>query len=182
MIFGGNFDGYRYPHPWVAHPSDCEQLARMRHALWPDASVEEHARDLIPVLAGKASLPTPTVTLVAEAHDQELLGFLEASLRSHADGCDPSHAIGVIEGWYVAENHRNQGLRRKLLAAAEDWARGAGCVEMASDTWIDNDISQRVDNPVYHLPTLRIISSSGQMMQKRLPLRQAFWFAACVGV
>lgn len=128
----------------VAHPSDCEQLAHMRHSLWPDATVEEHARELIPVLAGKASLPTPTVTLVAQAPGQELLGFLEAGLRSHADGCDPSHAVGFIEGWYVAHNHRNQGLGRKLLAAAEDWARGQGCVEMASDTWIDNDTSQRV--------------------------------------
>jgi hypothetical protein len=25
----------------------------------------------------------------------------------------------------------------ELLAAAEDWARKQGCVEMASDTWID---------------------------------------------
>ena len=31
-----------------------------------------------------------------------------------------------------------------LLAAAQDWARGQGCVEMASDTWIDNEESQRV--------------------------------------
>jgi aminoglycoside 6'-N-acetyltransferase I len=31
-----------------------------------------------------------------------------------------------------------------LLAAAEDWARSHGCVEMASDTWIDSSLSQRV--------------------------------------
>jgi aminoglycoside 6'-N-acetyltransferase I len=116
----------------------------MRHALWPDATAEQHARELIPVLAGKISLPTPTITLVAETADRELIGFLEADLRSHADGCDPSHAVGFIEGWYVAGNHRNQGVGRKLLAAAEDWARSQGCVEMASDTWIDNDTSQRV--------------------------------------
>jgi len=30
------------------------------------------------------------------------------------------------------------------LVAAEDWARSQGCVEMASDTWVDNDLSQRV--------------------------------------
>lgn len=30
------------------------------------------------------------------------------------------------------------------LAAAEDWARSQGCVEMASDTWVDNEVSQRV--------------------------------------
>jgi aminoglycoside 6'-N-acetyltransferase I len=63
----------------------------MRHALWADSTAEEHARELIAILEGKASSPSPTVTLVAEAGDQKLLGFLEAGLRSHADGCDPSH-------------------------------------------------------------------------------------------
>jgi len=127
-----------------ASPSDCDQLARMRHALWADSTAEEHARELIAILEGKASSPSPTVTLVVEAGDQKLLGFLEAGLRSHADGCDPSHPVGFIEGWYVAENHRQQGVGGKLLAAAEEWARVHGCVEMASDTWIDNEISQRV--------------------------------------
>jgi len=34
-------------------------------------------------------------------------------------------------------------LRRWLLRAAEDWARSQGCIEMASDTAIDNQVSQR---------------------------------------
>ena len=56
----------------------------------------------------------------------------------------PSRPVGYVEGWYVAENHRNRGIGRKLLAAAEDWARSQGCVEIASDTWIENEVSQRV--------------------------------------
>jgi aminoglycoside 6'-N-acetyltransferase I len=81
---------------------------------------------------------------VAEASAGTLAGFLELGLRSHADGCDPSRPVGYIEGWYVSENYRHQGIGRELLAAAEDWARGQGCVEVASDTWIDNEVSQRV--------------------------------------
>ena len=72
------------------------------------------------------------------------MGFLEVDLRSHADGCDPSHAVGFIEGWYVDPDWRGQGIGRKLLAAAEDWARAQGCLEMASDTWIANELSQRI--------------------------------------
>ena len=86
----------------------------------------------------------PLINLVAEASDQRLVGFLEVGLRSHADGCDPSRAVGFIEGWYVADGHRHQGIGRKLLTAAENWARVQGCVEMASDTWVDNELSQRV--------------------------------------
>jgi aminoglycoside 6'-N-acetyltransferase I len=131
-----------------AQPSDCDQLVLMRVALWPDASTEEHARELKLILNGKPPVTLPLIILVAElagdTSDRKLVGFLEVDLRSHADGCDPARPVGYLEGWYVDESHRNQGLGRKLLTAAEDWARGQGCVEMASDTWIDNEVSQRV--------------------------------------
>ena len=127
-----------------AELSDCDQLARMRAALWPKTSVEEHAREVIKILEGEAVVTLPLIILVAEASDRILAGFLEVDLRSHADGCDPSRPVGYVEGWYVAENYRHKGIGRKLLAAAEDWARSQGCVEIASDTWIDNEVSQRV--------------------------------------
>ncbi len=128
----------------VARPPDCNQLARLREALWPESSAEEHAREIAPILNGEACLTTPLIVLVAEAADQTLVGFLEARLRSHADGCDASRPVGYIEGWYVAESYRHRGIGSELLAAAENWARILGCAEMASDTWIDNEASQRV--------------------------------------
>ncbi len=129
----------------LAQLSDCDQLARMRLALWPTSSAEEHARETAEILEGKTPVTTtPLVILVAEQSDRQLAGFLEIDLRSHADGCNPSRPVGYIEGWYVAEDHRHKGIGRKLLAAAEDWARSQGCVEIASDTWIDNELSQRV--------------------------------------
>jgi aminoglycoside 6'-N-acetyltransferase I len=128
----------------VAQPSDRDQLVRMREALWPTASAEEHALEVTAILAGKAPVTLPLIILVAEASDGNLVGFLEVDLRSHADGCDPVRPVGYVEGWYVAESHRHRGIGRKLLAVAEDWARSQGCIEIASDTWIDNEVSQRV--------------------------------------
>ena len=127
-----------------ARPSDLRQLSLLRAALWPESSAEEHEQELKIIIEGVWPSTMPIVVLVAETGDQELAGFLEAGLRSHADGCDPSHPVGFVEGWYVAENQRNRGIGRQLLAASEDWARSHGCVEMASDTWIDNELSQRV--------------------------------------
>jgi aminoglycoside 6'-N-acetyltransferase I len=84
----------------------------------------------------------PLVVLVAQASDGRLAGFLEAGLRSYADGCEASHPVGYVEGWYVAENWRRQGIGAELLRAAEAWARSQGCIEMASDTAVDNPVSQ----------------------------------------
>jgi aminoglycoside 6'-N-acetyltransferase I len=75
---------------------------------------------------------------------RSLVGFLEAGLRSHADGGNPACAVGFIEGWYVLSDYRLQGIGRNPVAAAENWARAHGCAEMASDTWIDNEVAQRV--------------------------------------
>jgi aminoglycoside 6'-N-acetyltransferase I len=36
------------------------------------------------------------------------------------------------------------GIGRKLLRAAEEWARQQGCIEMASDALLENELSQRV--------------------------------------
>jgi aminoglycoside 6'-N-acetyltransferase I len=147
----------------IARPADCNTLAQLRKALWPESSLEQHARDLGPVLEGTASLTMPLISLVAEASSHQIAGFVEVGLRSHADGCDASRPVGYIEGWYAAGTYRHQGIGRKLLEAAEDWARSQGCAEMASDSLIENELSQRahealgyngVDRCVYYRKVL----------------------------
>lgn len=110
----------------------------MRHSLWPESSVEHHTEELAPILAGKPPGILPLVYFVAEAPNAEVVGFVEVGLRSTADGCDWSRAVGYVEGWYVAEPYRRRGVGAQLIAAAEDWARKQGCTEMASDTQFDN--------------------------------------------
>src|SRR5580700_4539924 len=105
----------------VARPADLPRLAQLRAALWPESSAEEHARELSILLSTTASSSLPLIHLVAETPDLGIVGFLEAGLRSHADGCDPAHPVGYIEGWYVDEGRRGQGIGRQLIAAAEAW-------------------------------------------------------------
>ena len=128
----------------LARVADREQLAQLRAELWPESTAEEHAQELLGILESKTFGTMPLVELVAETHEGKLVGFLEVGLRSHADGCDTSRAVGYLEGWYVVERYRKKGVGRKLLAAAEDWAREQGCVEMASDALAENTLSQRV--------------------------------------
>ena len=123
---------------------DLEALMSMQLKLWPDAGradLEPHARA---ILEGRPRSTLPLTLFVAEEPEEpEVIGFVEVGLRSHADGCDESRPVGFIEGWFVEEPHRKQGVGRALIAAAEEWCRQQGCAEVASDTWIDHEDSQR---------------------------------------
>lgn len=126
-----------------AESRDISELREMCHCLWPEASVDEHADELALLVVGKSPGQLPTVVFVAEASQRRVVGFIEAGLRSHADGCNPARPVGYIEGWYVAPEYRRRKVGTKLVTAAEEWVRDQGCVEMASDTWLDALSSQR---------------------------------------
>ena len=119
-----------------AQPHDVPALATLRATLWPEGSVAEHAREIEPQLQSPADC-----TLVAVVAGK-VVGFLEARLRSHADGCETS-PVGYLEGWFVAEDWRGRGVGRALVERFEQWARKRGCRELASDTWLHNTSSQR---------------------------------------
>jgi aminoglycoside 6'-N-acetyltransferase I len=112
---------------------DREQWQRMRNALWPGA-LQAHAAETARYFErGGQGL----VVIVAEV-DGRLVGFLELDQRKYAPGCESS-PVAFIEGWYVDEDVRGQGIGRALVEAAEATARAAGQVEIASDSELGND-------------------------------------------
>ena len=88
-----------------AEPQDSDEWLRMRRALWPDCPLERHLAEMGeygPDGQGMA-------TFVASRAEGGLCGFLEASLRQFAAGCE-SRPVGYIEGWYVDPDVRLQGI------------------------------------------------------------------------
>jgi aminoglycoside 6'-N-acetyltransferase I len=128
--------------------SDLDGLAMMRHLLWPESTSEEHRGELETILSSGRYGTLPMAVLVSSDASGSLTGFLEAGLRSHADGCDTAHSVAFIEGWFVHKRFRKQGIGRALVQSAEDWARRQGCTEIASDTWIDDERSQSAHKAV----------------------------------
>lgn len=118
-----------------ASAADKPEWLRMRQGLWPDAPVEYLDYDLDEMLAD----PERAV-FVAARSDGNLIAFIEAGLRSHVEGCETS-PVGYIEAWYVDSHVRGQKLGREMMRTAEDWAREKGMTEMASDTWLENEVS-----------------------------------------
>jgi aminoglycoside 6'-N-acetyltransferase I len=126
-----------------ARPSDQKGIAEMQALLWPVTSLDDNEKEIASLLSSGVYGTLPGTILVAVTEDSALIGFVAVSLRSHADGCDPAHPVGFIEGWFVAESLRKRGVGKQLIGSAEEWARTQGCVEMASDALIDNEPSQR---------------------------------------
>jgi len=109
----------------------------MRCLLWPAEDANGLAAELESMLANP-----DTPVFVAERGGGGLCGLLEAGTRPYADGCDTS-PVGYLEGWYVDEDVRGQGVGGALVAEAEDWAGARGLREMASDAGLDNEASHR---------------------------------------
>ena len=121
----------------AATVEDADAWLRMREALWPDES-GSHAREIAQFLAG--ALEVPLAVLVAVDGPGTPVGFVELSIRKYAEDC-VTDRVGYLEGWYVVPEARRRGVGRALVAAAEEWARGQGCTEFASDALLENDAS-----------------------------------------
>jgi aminoglycoside 6'-N-acetyltransferase I len=134
-----------------ATQTDKPEWLRMRQALWPDHTAEEFT------VQSKEILNDPMQPVfVVQRPDGKLGGFLEAGTRKYAEGCETS-PVGYIEGWYVDEDLREQGLGKALVGAAEEWARSQGLTEMASDTWLENDVSIQAHLKMGYEETERLI-------------------------
>ena len=116
---------------------DHDEWHRMRRSLWDDCPDDQHLREMDEILEGETE-----IVFVAERPDGRLCGFLEVSIRPWAIGCEPRQ-VGYIEGWYVDEDVRREGVGRALVGAAEAWARSKGCRQMASDAELWNTVSHQ---------------------------------------
>ena len=126
---------------------------RMRKALWPDYPHEEELEQFFKDLSSKK--PSWTV-FVAQKADGNLCGFIEVGQRNYAEGCETS-PVAYIEGWYVDPDMQRRGVGRDLVEATEKWAKENGFTEIASDTWLDNDVSINAHKALGYTETERLV-------------------------
>jgi aminoglycoside 6'-N-acetyltransferase I len=133
---------------------DRRAWADMRAALWLDADPGELAHETVKHFAG---VKAADEIFVAEDVSGRLLGFLELSLRSYAEGC-ASSPVPFVEAWYVTAEARQTGIGRALIEAAENWSILRGFTEIASDTELDNHLSQEAHAALGFAETQRLVS------------------------
>lgn len=134
-------------------PSDAAAWERMRQSFWP-SSPGEHAVEIAAFFDGRSKRPAEV--LIALDTNGQAIGFAELAIRDYAEGCY-SGQVAYLEGWYVEPHARRQGAGAALIKAAENWGRAQGCTEFASDTGLENHVSEAAHRALGFVETDRII-------------------------
>ena len=119
--------------------------------LWPAHDYGELRQEM------GETLSQPDAAFFLACDDETPVGFAQCQLRrDYVEGTE-STPVGYLEGIYVAEECRHQGVARSLLAACEGWAKEQGCTEFASDCELANTASLRFHLKLGFLEANRII-------------------------
>ena len=131
---------------------DDDWLA-MRLALWPEAEPGQHLDEMASFIADADRY----VQFIARDAQGRGIGFAEASIRGDYVNGTGSSPVGYLEGLYVRPHARRQGAAKALVQAVADWAAAHGCRELASDTDLDNLVSQAVHERLGFAETERAV-------------------------
>ncbi len=137
----------------TANAADLSAWAAMRSQLWPDGS-DQHAGEVKAYFAGD-SIDIKCCYVIEKATG-ELCGFLELNVRNFAEGSRQS-AVPYVEAWFIKPEYQGQGLGKKLMQQAEQWARQMGHHELASDTEVHNHKSIAIHQNLGFTETERVV-------------------------
>ncbi|MDD2258323.1 MAG: aminoglycoside 6'-N-acetyltransferase [Bacilli bacterium] len=114
---------------------DIETISKMALKMWEDHTIEELLIEFENILKNKDS-----VVYIYYFKDNPV-GFAHCQLRR--DYVEGTHTpvVAYLEGIYIDKNNRRKGYAKDLLLMCEKWARQKGCIELASDCEIDNEVS-----------------------------------------
>ena len=118
--------------------NDIPELLDMTSVLWPGSEESELLSDIQQVLVSSRE-----EGIVYENADGNIAGFAFLSVRSDYVEGAKSKNVGYLEAIFIKEEFRKNKIGASLVAAAEEWCRQQGCVEMGSDTEIGNVRSQQ---------------------------------------
>lgn len=120
----------------IANLKDLDITTEMAFELFTDSNKEELRQEFIDLLQDNEAIIFLAYT------DGECAGFAQCQLRhDYVEGCSTS-PVGYLEGIYVREKFRRNGIAKDLLKNCENWAKASGCTEFASDCEFGNTVSQ----------------------------------------
>lgn len=134
-----------------AEMQDIHILTELALLLWPHHTAEEMQEDMAGIMVQSDA------AFFLAYNGEKAIGFAQCQLRhDYVEGTESS-PVGYLEGIYVMERYRHNGIAKQLLHACEDWAKEQDCAEFASDCEIDNAQSLQFHRKVGFEEANRII-------------------------
>ncbi len=119
-----------------ATQNDLNEWLDLALALWSEGSAAEMLQTLTTILQS----PHEAGFLV-RGDDGSAIAFMNLSLRYEYVPDATQSPVAYVEGIYVKDEYRKQGVGTALIQYAEQWALEQGCIELASDALIENTAS-----------------------------------------
>ncbi|WP_214819551.1 MULTISPECIES: aminoglycoside 6'-N-acetyltransferase [unclassified Exiguobacterium] len=135
-----------------AKPSNQEALAQLMHELWPDAPIEELRMEV------KLGLASKKMHYFIASYDTKAIGFCQLSFRHDYVPGSSMSPTAYVEGIYVIEAERQRGVAARLIDAASTFAARHGCIELASDTELENESSQQFHEKIGFQEVERVVT------------------------
>ena len=124
----------------TATDQDRSALAQLAIQMWDSASLAELEADFAEIIN------SDTAVCFIKYYENTPIGFARCSLRTDYVEGTVTSPVGYLEGVFVKEEYRNKGFAKELLFACEQWAKGKGCSEFASDCELTN-----INSLIFHL-------------------------------
>ena len=114
---------------------EAAMVAALAVQMWNSHTIEELEQEFFELINSEDS----AIFLAIE--DMKPVGFAQCGLRhDYVEGTNSS-PVGYLEGIFVQEEYRKNGLAKELLKACETWSKEQGCSEFASDCELENENS-----------------------------------------
>jgi ribosomal protein S18 acetylase RimI-like enzyme len=121
-------------------------------------TVEQRAAQRVEEIRGDKGFPTEA--FVAKTEDGTQAGYVWVA-RTHHDFTGQLEASLLSQ--YVAEAYRNQGLGRRLMETAEEWARQQGLPRISLSVGTHNQLAQNLYKTLgYQVDILRMTKELGE--------------------
>ena len=127
-----------------------DELIELELKLWPDHLYDELYQDT------KNLIDNNNFYLGAIINNK-LIGFIQLSIRYEYVNGSTTSPVGYIEGIFVEDEFRKQGIGTELVKMSFAFFRKRNLQEIISDVEIDNYLSQKFHEKVGFKETERVI-------------------------
>ena len=117
--------------------NEIEDLLQLALILYKNSEYYSLRQELISLVNSKDNI------FFLYLSKNEAVAFCHCSIRKDYVEGAKSSPVGYLEGIYIKEKHRKQGISRLLLNKCEEWAKSNKCSQFASDCTLDNTLSEK---------------------------------------